>query len=62
MAISKVTIEDGCIACGVCEQVCPEVFKVNDIAVVLKEADLSKNEDKIREAANSCPVTVIKVE
>lgn len=62
MAISKVTIEDGCIACGVCEQVCPEVFKVNDIAVVLKDADLSANEEKIREAANSCPVTVIKVE
>jgi ferredoxin len=62
MAITKVTIEDGCIACGVCEQVCPEVFKVNDTAVVLKEADLAANEDKIREAANSCPVSVIKVE
>jgi ferredoxin len=62
MAVSKVTIEDGCIVCGVCEQVCPEVFKVNDVAVVLKEADLAKNEDKIREAATSCPVTVIKVE
>ena len=62
MAISRVTIEDGCISCGVCEQVCPEVFKVNDIAEILKEADLSANEDKIREAAASCPVTVIKVE
>lgn len=62
MAISKVTIEDGCIACGVCEQVCPEVFKVNDIAEILKEADLSANEEKIREAAGSCPVSVIKVE
>jgi ferredoxin len=62
MAISKVTIEDGCIACGVCETVCPEVFKVNDIAVVLKDADLTVNEAKIREAAASCPVTIIKVE
>ena len=62
MAISKVTIEEGCIVCGVCEQVCPEVFKVNDTAEVMKEADLAANEDKIREAAGSCPVTVIKVE
>lgn len=62
MAISKVTIEDGCIVCGVCETVCPEVFKVNDTAVVLKDADLAANEDKIREAASNCPVTVIKVE
>jgi ferredoxin len=62
MAISKVTIEDGCIVCGVCETVCPEVFKVNDTAVVLKEADLAANEAKIKEAAASCPVTVIKVE
>jgi len=62
MAISKVTIEEGCIVCGVCEQVCPEVFKVNDTVEVLKEADLAANEDKIREAAGSCPVTVIKVE
>ena len=62
MAISKVTIEEGCIACGVCEQVCPEVFKVNDTAEILKEADLAANEEKIRESAGSCPVTVIKVE
>lgn len=62
MAISKVTIEDGCISCGVCESVCPEVFKVEDVAIVLKDADLATNEDKIREAAGACPVSVIKVE
>jgi ferredoxin len=62
MAISKVTIEDGCIACGVCETICPEVFKVDDVAIVLKDADLSANEAKIMEAAGACPVTVIKVE
>jgi ferredoxin len=61
MVISKVTIEDGCIVCGVCETICPEVFKVNDTAEVLKDADLEANEEKIREAANSCPVSVIKI-
>ncbi len=62
MAISKVTIEEGCISCGVCESACPEVFKVDDVAVVLIDADLSANEAKIMDAAAQCPVSVIKVE
>ncbi len=62
MAISKVTIEEGCISCGVCETICPEVFKVDDVAIVMKDADLNANEAKIMEAAAACPVTVIKVE
>jgi len=62
MAITKLTIEDGCIGCELCEQICPDVFKVDDVAIVMKDADLAANEDKIREAAASCPVSVIKVE
>ena len=62
MAISSVTIEDGCTACALCEQICPEVFEMgSDAAKVKAGADLNENEDKIREAADSCPVTVIKV-
>ena len=27
----KVTVDvDACIGCGVCESVCPDVFKIND--------------------------------
>ncbi len=57
----KVTIEDGCIACGACESFCGEVFHVDDVA----HADNSKvagNEDAVKEAAESCPVGVINVE
>jgi len=61
MAISKVTIEDGCTACGLCEQICPDVFEVKDVAVVKAGADLAANEATIKEAADSCPVSVIKV-
>ena len=61
MAISKVTIEEGCTACALCEQICPEVFEMNDVAKVKSGADFNATEDKIREAADSCPVTVIKV-
>ena len=30
----KVTIEDGCIACGACESFCSDVFKVSDTCTV----------------------------
>ncbi len=61
MAISKVEILDGCISCGVCEQACPEVFEVPDVAHVKAGVDLNKFEAKIKEAAEVCPVTVIQV-
>lgn len=61
MAISKVTIDDGCIVCSLCEQICPEVFEVTDTAKVKSGVDLNANEPKIKEAAESCPVAVIKV-
>ena len=62
MAISKITIEDGCTSCTLCEQICPEVFEITDLAQVKAGVDLNKFEDKIKEAADSCPVTVIKIQ
>jgi len=63
VAISKVTIEDGCTACALCEQICPEVFEMSgDVAKVKDGVNFSEYEDKIKEAADSCPVTVIKVQ
>lgn len=62
MAITKVWIEEDCTACGLCEDICPEVFVVEDIATVIEGADFNKNEDGIIEAAESCPVEVIKYE
>lgn len=62
MAISNVWIEDGCIACGTCEAVCPEVFYVTDQAEIKANVDFSVYEAGIIEAADSCPVSVIKYE
>ncbi len=56
----KVTIGEGCIACGACESFCSDVFKVEDVA----SADNTKvagNEDAVKDAADSCPVSVITV-
>ncbi len=63
MAITKAWIEEDCIACGLCEGTCSDVFAVNsDIAEVNDGVDLSQFEDEIREAASECPVEVIKFE
>ncbi len=64
MAITKVWIEEGCTACGLCEDIAPEVFELGDReeAIVKPDADLSSFEDEIKEAAESCPVEVIKIE
>ncbi len=62
MAIKKVWIEEGCTACGLCEDICPDVFELDDEAEVIEDADLAENEDCIVEAAENCPVEVIKYE
>ena len=62
MAIKNVIIEEGCTACGMCEEICPEVFEMPDEAQVIEGADFRKHEDNIKEAAESCPVEIIKFE
>jgi ferredoxin len=60
MAIIKVWIEEGCTGCGLSEAICPEVFKMDGEAFVLEGVNYSKYEEQIKEAAESCPVEVIK--
>ena len=67
MAITKVWIEEGCITCGLSEINCPEVFKVKlgklaKGATVIEGVDYSGLEEKIKQAAEACPVEVIKYE
>ena len=62
MAIKKVWIEDGCISCGLCEEMAEEVFEVDEVSEVKEGADFSANEDEIKEAAEGCPVEVIQFE
>lgn len=62
MAIKKVWIEEGCTVCGMCEDLCPEVFEVDDEAIVKDGADFKNNEEGVKDAAESCPVEIIKYE
>lgn len=48
--------EEECVGCGSCEEICPEVFKLNadtEIAVVIKPE--GGPEDLIEEAMEACP-------
>ena len=60
MAITKVLVEDGCTSCGLCEGTAPEVFEIDDVSEVIAGVDFSLYEDAIKEAADECPVEVIK--
>jgi ferredoxin len=65
MPIKRVWIEDGCIACNMSHDTCPEVFEIPEggtTAVVKPNVDLNRHEKAIKEAAAVCPVSVIRVE
>ena len=62
MGLKNVKIEPGCISCGSCEFLVPEVFKVIITSQVNVGVDYKQFEDRIRDAAAKCPVQVIKIE
>lgn len=62
MAIKKVWIEEGCTVCGLCEELAPEVFVIEDESEIIEGADFNANPEGVIEAAESCPVEIIKYE
>ena len=56
--------EDACIGCGLCAEVCPEVFEMgdDDIAKVIADPVPPDKEDDARDAAEQCPVEAIAIE
>lgn len=62
MKIKNVSMIPGCISCGTCEVICSKVFTVKDIAYVNDHVDPNEHQDDVEEAADMCPVSVIKVE
>jgi ferredoxin len=60
----RVSIEkDGCIGCGLCESICPNVFRMDNEgkAEVIASEVGKENEADCLHAAKECPVTVIKI-
>lgn len=59
-SISKVWIEPGCIVCNACEAIYPEVFHVTEDTCIIHPGAPMNDGLKIQEAAEACPVEVIK--
>ena len=55
-----VEILDTCTACGLCESINSEVFKVNGISHV-NQNNVSGNEQDCIDAAAQCPVGAIQI-
>ncbi len=56
-----ITVNDKCIGCGVCIEIAPDVFAINDdgVAEVIDEFDIMVNGE---EAAQFCPEGAIEIE
>lgn len=54
----------GCIGCGLCPSICPEVFQMADDGLAETKVDEVPTgvEETAKEAAENCPVSVITVE
>lgn len=60
----KVVVDENlCTGCGLCVDVCPEVFEMPEALSIIKPTEITADlEDRVKEAAESCPVEAIIVE
>lgn len=56
--------KDTCIGCGLCESICPEVFKISDDgkAEVIVEEIPDSLAGSAKDAESQCPVNAIRIE
>ena len=57
----KATVNEDCIGCGMCIEVCPEVFEINSDGLSHVVGDPDNCSDKTLQAAEICPVNAIEV-
>ena len=59
----KATVDKSlCVGCGLCSDICPEVFEMDgDQAVAKVDKVPAGAEDACREAARQCPTEAIKI-
>lgn len=52
---------DNCIGCGLCEELCPEVFALDDEYIATVKKQPTQLTDNLQEAADSCPTGAIEI-
>ena len=61
----KVKVNENCIGCGLCVDMCPDVFEYNaeeGFSVVKSEEVDDSLKDAVAEAQEACPVSAIEIE
>jgi len=59
----KAKVTEDCIVCGLCVDVCSEVFEMGDQFAQVKMDDIPEEFEKaVRQAADECPVSAIVIE
>ena len=60
--IKAVVDRDSCVGCGLCSEICPDVFKMQEDKAVSKVDKVPEGaEESCRDAAQQCPVEAITV-
>lgn len=61
--MKPVVDRDLCIGCGLCEDMCPEVFRLGEdgIAVVILDNPEPELYGQVRDSAESCPTDAIAI-
>ncbi len=55
-------VNGNCIGCGLCPNLCPDIFTMTDEGVAAARDQFSpKYGPLVREAAQSCPVSAIEI-
>ena len=59
----KITLEDGCIGCGFCADICPMLFEIADDGFAKLSNKVNEEFlDSLLEAKENCPVSIITLE
>jgi ferredoxin len=59
----KARVTEDCIACGLCVDICPDVFEMGVQLAQVKTDNIPKQlEEAVRQAADDCPVSAIIIE
>ncbi len=55
--------EDICTLCGICADICPEVFELTETSCIVKLTEITEEiGERVKEAMESCPVEAITIE